>query len=87
MESIWKEFDPTRWMNPNIKIDPYALVPFSAGPRNCIGQHLPIIELKIIVSEFLECFDFELKEGFKLRMKMKAMYEPEDELIFTLKSK
>lgn len=82
-----KEFDPTRWTNPDLKIDPYVFVPFSAGPRNCIGQHLAMIESKIIVSEFLERFDFDLKEGYKLRMKWKALYEPEDELIFTLKPK
>ena len=65
----------------------YAYTPFSAGPRNCIGQHLAIIESKVIMSEFLNRFDFELKEGYKLKMCLRFLYEPFDELTLVLKPK
>jgi len=81
------EFNIDRWRDKNAKMDPYAFTPFSAGPRNCIGQHLSIMEAKIIISEFLERFDFKLKEGYVLKMTARFLYEPEDELIFELSRK
>jgi len=79
-----EQFDPSRWRDNAGKLDSYAFTPFSAGPRNCIGQHLAIVESKIIMAEFLKKFDFKLKEGYKLKMRTRFLYEPNDELIFEL---
>jgi len=84
-EKHWAEpekFNPERWKG---KIDPYTFVPFLAGPRNCIGQHLAMIEAKVIISEFLERFEFDLKDGYQLKMIYRFLYEPEDEILFDLK--
>lgn len=80
-----EDYDPRRWKEGAEKMDPYAFVPFSAGPRNCIGQHLAVAETKIILSEFLERYDWKIKEGYKLKMRQRFLYEPDDELIFELK--
>ena len=82
-----EKFNPDRWKNDtqnSQKRDPYTFIPFSGGPRNCIGQHLAIIDSKVIVSEFLEKFNFKLKEGYNLRMTFRFLYEPYDELLFEL---
>jgi len=82
-----EKFDPERWKGDAAKVDPYAYTPFSGGPRNCIGQHLAMIETKVVVSEFLEKFDVKLKDGYQLRMVYRFLHEPEDEILFDLKQK
>ncbi|EAR86797.2 cytochrome P450 family monooxygenase (macronuclear) [Tetrahymena thermophila SB210] len=42
-------FDPQRWMNGKEQQNAYNFTPFSLGPRNCIGQHLAMIEGKCML--------------------------------------
>lgn len=81
-----QKFDPKRWKNAE-KMDSWIYTPFSAGPRNCIGQHLAMIEAKIIISEFLNMFNYKLQDGYKLRMGARFLYEPVDQLLFDLTPK
>jgi len=80
------KFDPDRWvkLNEKGKLDTFAFLPFSAGQRNCIGQHLAMHEAKIILCEFLKRFDYELRADYKLVLTIKTLYQPEEELRYKL---
>ncbi|KZT65732.1 cytochrome P450 [Daedalea quercina L-15889] len=73
-EAVWgpdaAEFRPERWIeaSPERKkqmID--AFVPFSIGPRACIGRNLANMQLHIVIATLFQRYDFSLKSNEPLR--------------------
>jgi cytochrome P450 len=56
---------PERWFNGETENnEPYTFVPFSAGARNCIGQHLAMMEARLILIHFIKSYTYKIKQPF-----------------------
>lgn len=58
------EFLPDRWAESNPQVNDLKdmLMPFSLGKRNCIGQNMASMQLKLLAANFLRYYEFELME-------------------------
>jgi cytochrome P450 len=80
------KFIPERFLpngpypNDEWKKEPFAYIPFMAGPRNCLGQYLAMMEVKIILSLYVKMFKFELPKDYVLRVALRFTTDAYDPL-------
>ncbi|XP_062521999.1 cholesterol 24-hydroxylase-like [Corticium candelabrum] len=66
LPEYWKEpekFSPNRFLNQNNgSIHSFTYLPYSAGPRMCLGKQLVTIEMKVALALLYQTFRFEVME-------------------------
>jgi len=87
-----EKFSADRWLDlgsKSMKADELSWIPFASGARECLGKQLgiAIVELKIVLAEFIRNFDFSLREGYRAKMGLDYLYEPVDPVRMSLKVK
>ena len=84
-----EKFNPERFLTKNdeneVGYSHYAYIPFSLGPRHCIGQTFAEFEFKVLMSRFVKAFKFKLVPGQDFGYEVpKATLSPKDRIRCTL---
>lgn len=70
------KFLPSRWLNEKRSVSEKYFIPFSYGPRACVGRNVATMELLKVLSNLLKRYHFELvnpthqtvlREGFLVK--------------------
>jgi len=82
-----EEFNPRRWLadgeGTNLN-ESFSFIPFWAGVRSCIGQHLAMGEMKVILSQIVMRYNLKLKPDYKLKMRVTVFTVPLNPILFDI---
>jgi cytochrome P450 len=81
--AYWEQpdaFVPERWADEaaEAKRPKFAYLPFSGGPRQCIGNHFAVMEATLILATLAQRFDARALEGYAPRPEYLVLCRPSE---------
>jgi cytochrome P450 len=81
-------FDPDRFMGHRAaEISKFAYLPFSEGPRICIGRLFAMMQMRINLAMLLQQFKCQLDSDFELKPVFKFNLRPQEDLYVRLEQR
>ncbi len=77
-----ERFHPERWAN--LRRGPYEYLPFSAGPRMCIGVGFAMASMKVALAAILRRFRLSMLPGTRVDRTVKVTLAPRNGLPMTI---
>ncbi|KAF2899833.1 hypothetical protein ILUMI_06353 [Ignelater luminosus] len=69
-----EKFDPERFNNENKRnIKPYTYMPFSVGPRSCMGTRFALLEMKLVIAEIIRAFEIVISDKMQFPLNIKKV--------------
>ena len=91
---VWEDpdtFKPERWDRdgpiPTEQNTDFKYVPFSGGPRKCVGDQFALMEAQVIMAMMLRRFSFELVPGREIGLTTGATIHTKDGLYVTMQDR
>jgi len=90
LTKYWTEperFDPERFSPERSVSRPrFAYFPFGGGPRQCIGNELALMEIKLILIRMIQLYRFELVSKLPIQMNALSSLQPRDGIWVKIKN-
>jgi len=83
-------YNPERWTKPSlsqesVKSNPSLFIPFSMGPRRCIGQNFAMNEAKVILTILMRKFRYDIADkDYTLKFTQRFLREPLEPIVYKL---
>jgi cytochrome P450 len=91
LSEYWRDpetFDPERFLPEKSAGRPrFAYLPFGGGPRQCIGNELALMEIKLIMARMAQMYRFRLVSVPPLRMEALTSLRPRGGVWMTMKAR
>ncbi|KXS20373.1 cytochrome P450 [Gonapodya prolifera JEL478] len=86
-----EEFVPERWNAVKESEEAAGMsavwLPFSMGPRGCIGQKLALLEAKILLAIIVSRFEFEAVPDYTVGKKLRVTWRPDRPLLVRVRER
>jgi cytochrome P450 len=81
-----KQFRPERWLAGGAAIDSFAYVPFSGGPRTCIGKAMGTFNINLLVAMIVQRYRLSMATGSCVNRTFHVTLAPKQGMPMTVES-